>query len=182
MKGSCYSLCLPPRACDPHLRAELLRHVMALKMRVVAAGDAAHFSRQKTRETKPLVLISMSPDFKAAFMAWRTQSESTLPTRVNMRQRAYFMVPTPFRAIFCHFIHVLQVLRVERSFLRGVMRFWEQITREMQQGRNKASRWNSERDRLREIIVQVARRACVTLAVRSLTRHSGGGGGGKYEY
>jgi hypothetical protein len=37
------------------------------------------------------------------------------------------------------------------------MRFWEQITREMQQGRNKASRWNSERDRLRDIIVQVQR-------------------------
>jgi hypothetical protein len=27
----------------------------------------------------------------------------------------------------------------------------------MQQGRNKASRWNSERDRLRDIIVQVQR-------------------------
>jgi hypothetical protein len=37
------------------------------------------------------------------------------------------------------------------------MRFWEQITREMQQGRNKASRWNSERDRLRDVIVQVQR-------------------------
>jgi hypothetical protein len=73
---------------------------MALKMRVVAAGDAAHFSRQNTHDTKPLVLISMSPDFKAAFMAWRTQSESTLPTRVNMRQRAYFMVPTPLSRHF----------------------------------------------------------------------------------
>ena len=71
---------------------------------------------------------------------------------------------------------------MERSFLRRVMRFWEQIKQEMQLGRNKASRWNSERDRLREIIVQVARHACVALALESLTRHSGGGGGGKYEY
>jgi hypothetical protein len=112
----------------------------------------------KRHETKPLVLMSMFPDFKAAFMAWRAQSESTLPTRVNMRQRAYFMVPTPLsRHFLCPLIHIFQVLRVERSFLRGVMRFWEQITQEMQQGRNTASRWNCERDRLRDIIVQVQR-------------------------
>lgn len=58
------------------------------------------FPAKSHAKQNPLFLISMPPDFKAAFMAWRVQSESTLPTRVNMRQRAYFMVPTPFRAIF----------------------------------------------------------------------------------
>jgi hypothetical protein len=58
------------------------------------------------------------------------------------------------------------VLRVERSFLRKVLAFWEQLTQELQQGRNKASRWNSERERLRALIMQVLplRYACVNLA------------------
>jgi hypothetical protein len=75
-----------------------------------------------------------SPDFKAAFKAWRARSESkrpfsapiyiitisaisrpyfrspcsdapvagTLPTRVNMRQRAYFMVNSLGRPLFPH--------------------------------------------------------------------------------
>jgi hypothetical protein len=47
------------------------------------------------------------------------------------------------------------VLRIERSFLRNVMKFWEQITQEVRQGRSKASRWNVERERLRGLIMQV---------------------------
>ena len=88
----------------------------------------------------------------------------TLPTRVNMRQRAYFMVRTLFNIFpprninrFRVLISSLssQVLRIERSFLRNVMKFWEQICMEMRQGRSKASRWNTERERLRSIIIQV---------------------------
>lgn len=35
------------------------------------------------------------------------------------------------------------------------MKFWEQITQEVRQGKSKASRWNLERERLRGIIMQV---------------------------
>jgi hypothetical protein len=71
------------------------------------------FPAKSHAKQNPLFLISVSPDFKAAFMAWRVQSESTLPTRVNMRQRAYFMVPTPLsRHFLCPLVHVLIEWRI----------------------------------------------------------------------
>jgi hypothetical protein len=92
-------------------------------------------------------MILLSSDFRAAFRAWRMRSESTLPTRVNMRQRAYFMVRSstlspcintipphqhyPPASFAVHHSVIHQVLRVERTFLKRVMSHWELLTQEL---------------------------------------------------
>jgi len=46
-----------------------------------------------------------------------------------------------------------------------VLGFWAQITQELQQGRNKASHCNLERERLRAIIMQERQRRATTILI-----------------
>jgi hypothetical protein len=186
---------------DALCRAELLRNVLALKLRVVAEGNfassssgpwpAADAHAARSQPARALTALVFRLQGRVQGLAQAQRKHPAHPRQHAPASIFYgTTVPAGLPAVSlgpssasncCSLVKldVPQVLRVERSFLRSVLSFWEQITQELQQGRNKASRWNSERERLRTLILQVRQRVVSSsfgIVVLSQARCGAGGG------